>query len=93
MSLAVRAGEVVGLGGLVGSGRSELLHLIYGIEVPEEGEVRWTGGCLHPGRPGAAIRAGLGLAPEDRKSQGLVLDWSLAKNVVARRPAPLRARA
>jgi ribose transport system ATP-binding protein len=80
VSLEVRAGEVVGLGGLVGSGRSELLHLIYGLEVPEEGEVRVDGRVLHPGRPGAAIRAGLGLAPEDRKSQGLVLGWSLAKN-------------
>jgi ribose transport system ATP-binding protein len=80
VSLQVRAGEVVGLGGLVGSGRSELLHLIYGLEVPEEGEVRVDGRMLHPGRPGAAIRAGLGLAPEDRKSQGLVLGWSLAKN-------------
>ena len=80
VSLQVRAGEVVGLGGLVGSGRSELLHLIYGLEVPEEGEVRVDGRVLRPGRPGAAIRGGLGLAPEDRKSQGLVLGWSLAKN-------------
>ena len=80
VSLQVRAGEVVGLGGLVGSGRSELLHLIYGLEVPDEGEVRVDGRVLHPGRPRAAIRAGLGLAPEDRKSQGLVLDWSLTKN-------------
>jgi ribose transport system ATP-binding protein len=80
VSLQVRAGEVVGLGGLVGSGRSELLHLIYGLEVPESGEVRVDGRVLRPGRPGAAIRAGLGLAPEDRKSQGLVLGWSLSKN-------------
>ena len=81
VSLAVRAGEVVGLGGLVGSGRSELLSLIYGIDDPEEGEVLVDGRRLRPGRPWAAIKAGLGLAPEDRKSQGLVLDWSLAKNV------------
>lgn len=80
-SLQVRAGEVVGLGGLVGSGRSELLGLIYGIEIPEEGEVFLGGEKLAPGSPGRSIRAGLGLAPEDRKSQGLVLDWSLTKNV------------
>ncbi|WP_205699409.1 sugar ABC transporter ATP-binding protein [Conexibacter sp. SYSU D00693] len=80
VSLEVRAGEVVGLGGLVGSGRSELLHAIYGIDVPEEGEVVVGGEPLAPGSPARAIRAGLGLAPEDRKSQGLVLDWSLAKN-------------
>ena len=80
MSLQVKAGEVLGLGGLVGSGRSELLGLIYGIESPDEGEVWMDGRRLPPGRPGAAIAAGLGLAPEDRKSQGLLLDWPLVKN-------------
>jgi ribose transport system ATP-binding protein len=79
-SLSVRSGEVVGLGGLIGSGRSELLSLIYGIDVPEAGEVLVGGEPLKPGSPSRAIAAGLGLAPEDRKSQGLVLDWSLAKN-------------
>ena len=81
VSLEVRAGEVVGLGGLVGSGRSELLRLIYGIDPPEEGEVLVDGEQLPPNRPDRAIAAGLGLAPEDRKSQGLLLDWSLTKNV------------
>jgi ribose transport system ATP-binding protein len=81
VSLQVHAGEVVGLGGLVGSGRTELLRLIYGLDVPEEGEVHVDGKRLAPGSPRRAIEAGLGLAPEDRKSQGLVLDWSLAKNV------------
>jgi ribose transport system ATP-binding protein len=81
VSLQVRAGEVLGLGGLVGSGRTELLRLIYGIDVPESGEVFVDGSRLAPGSPARAIAAGLGLAPEDRKSQGLVLDWSLAKNV------------
>ncbi len=81
VSLEVRAGEVVGLGGLVGSGRTELLRLIYGMETPDEGEV-WVGGeKLPPNRPDKAIAAGLGLAPEDRKSQGLLLDWSQTKNV------------
>jgi ribose transport system ATP-binding protein len=81
VSLQVRAGEVVGLGGLVGSGRTELLRLVYGLDVPEEGEVLVEGKALKPGSPRRAIEAGLGLAPEDRKSEGLVLDWSLAKNV------------
>jgi ribose transport system ATP-binding protein len=80
VSLQVHAGEVLGLGGLVGSGRTELLRLIYGLDLPEEGEV-WLEGKRLPARPAAAISAGLGLAPEDRKSQALVLDWSLAKNV------------
>ena len=81
VSLEVRAGEIVGLGGLVGSGRSELLGLIYGLEKPESGEVLIEGKPLSPGRPDRAIAAGLGLAPEDRKSQGLLLGWSQVKNV------------
>jgi ribose transport system ATP-binding protein len=81
VSLQVRAGEVVGLGGLVGSGRTELLRLIYGVDTPEQGEVLVNGRRLPPGKPGRAIAAGLGLAPEDRKSQGLLLEWSQTKNV------------
>jgi ribose transport system ATP-binding protein len=81
VSLQVRAGEIVGLGGLVGSGRTELLRLIYGLDTPEEGEVWMDGKRLPPNRPDRAIAAGLGLAPEDRKSQGLLLGWSLTKNV------------
>jgi ribose transport system ATP-binding protein len=79
-SLQVHAGEVLGLGGLVGSGRTELLRLIYGLDVPDEGEI-WLEGNRLPTSPSAAIAAGLGLAPEDRKSQALVLDWTVAKNV------------
>jgi ribose transport system ATP-binding protein len=81
VSLTVHAGEIVGLGGLVGSGRTELLRLIYGLEQPEEGEVYVEGKRLPPNRTDRAIAAGLGLAPEDRKSEGLLLDWSLTKNV------------
>jgi ribose transport system ATP-binding protein len=81
VSLQVRAGEIVGIGGLVGSGRTELLRLIYGLDTPEEGEVWMDGERLPPNRPDRAIAAGLGLAPEDRKSQGLLLAWSQTKNV------------
>jgi ribose transport system ATP-binding protein len=81
VSLQVRAGEVLGIGGLVGAGRSELLRLIYGLDRPDSGEVWVEGRRLPVGRTSRAIDAGLGLAPEDRKSQGLLLDWSLAKNV------------
>ena len=80
VSLQVHAGEVVGLGGLVGSGRTELLHLIYGLDHPEEGEVMVEGKPLRS-TPRHAISQGLGLAPEDRKSQALLLDWSTTKNV------------
>ncbi len=81
VSFEVRAGEVLGIGGLVGSGRSELLRLICGLDQREAGEVKVEGRRLAPNRPDRAIAAGLGLAPEDRKSQGLLLDWSLTKNI------------
>jgi ribose transport system ATP-binding protein len=81
VSLEVKAGEVVGLGGLVGSGRTELLRLVYGLDPLDEGEIFLQGKRLRAGHPRAAIRSGLGLAPEDRKSQALVLDWSQMKNV------------
>jgi ribose transport system ATP-binding protein len=80
-SFHVRAGEVVGIGGLVGAGRTELLRLVYGLERPDTGEVYLDGSKLPAGRPDVAIGRGMGLAPEDRKSQGLLLGWSLAKNV------------
>jgi ribose transport system ATP-binding protein len=80
-SLEVRAGEVLGIGGLVGAGRSELLRAIYGVDGRDAGEVLVDGRPLPPGRPDRSIAAGLGLAPEDRKSQALLLDWNLIKNV------------
>ena len=80
-SFQVHAGEVVGIGGLVGAGRSELLRLIYGVDKADTGEVHLDGKQLPMGRPNVSIERGMGLAPEDRKSQGLLLGWSLAKNV------------
>jgi ribose transport system ATP-binding protein len=81
VSFRVHAGEVVGIGGLVGAGRSELLRAIYGVDPRDSGEVSVDGRRLPAGRPDLSIAAGLGLAPEDRKSQALLLDWSLIKNV------------
>ncbi|CAA9496041.1 MAG: Ribose ABC transport system, ATP-binding protein RbsA [uncultured Solirubrobacteraceae bacterium] len=80
-SFTVAAGEILGIGGLVGAGRSELLRLVCGLDKPDSGEVELDGRRLPPGRPGAAVAAGLGLAPEDRKSQGLLLGWPVARNV------------
>jgi ribose transport system ATP-binding protein len=79
-SFALREGEILGLAGLVGSGRTELLRLIYGLDPPQSGEVEVGGQRLPPGRPDLAIRAGLGMAPEERKSEGLWLDWSMIRN-------------
>ena len=81
VSLELRAGEVLGIAGLVGAGRSELLRAIYGVDRRDEGEVLVAGRPLPPHRPDRAIGAGLGLAPEDRKSQALLLEWNLTKNV------------
>jgi ribose transport system ATP-binding protein len=81
VSFEVRAGEVVGLGGLVGAGRTEVLRLVLGVDRPDAGTVSVDGDALPPGRPAAAIRAGVGLAPEERKSQGLWQDWDLVRNV------------
>jgi ribose transport system ATP-binding protein len=81
VDLQVHAGEIVGLGGLVGSGRSEVLRLIAGIDPRDEGEVLVEGKPLRAYNARRAIDAGLGLAPEDRKSQALMLDWSQTKNV------------
>ncbi|MDY7101008.1 MAG: sugar ABC transporter ATP-binding protein [Actinomycetota bacterium] len=77
----LRAGEVLGIGGLVGAGRSELLRALYGVDRRDGGEVRIDGQLLPAGRPDRAIAAGLGFAPEDRKSQALLLEWDLTKNV------------
>ncbi|MDT7571308.1 MAG: ribose transport system ATP-binding protein, partial [Actinomycetota bacterium] len=81
VSLTVRAGEIVGIAGLVGSGRSELLETIYGARASQAGEVRLDGRRLPPGRVTNAVRAGLGLAPEERKSQALILEDRIYRNV------------
>ena len=81
VSFELRAGEVLGIAGLVGAGRSELLRAVYGVDDRDAGEVLVDGNRLPPNRPDRAIAAGLGLAPEDRKSQALLLGWSLTKNV------------
>ncbi|GAA4541799.1 sugar ABC transporter ATP-binding protein [Streptomyces collinus] len=79
--LEVRPGEIVGLAGLVGSGRSEILETVYGARKPTTGEVLVDGRALKPGSVRAAVRAGLGLAPEERKAQGLLMLESVTRNV------------
>ncbi|WP_243075764.1 sugar ABC transporter ATP-binding protein [Microbacterium sp. SS28] len=81
VSFSVRAGEVVGLAGLVGSGRSEILETIYGARRSTAGAVRIGGKTLRRGSVVAAVREGIGLSPEERKSQGLVLDEPIFVNV------------
>ncbi|HEY7070614.1 MAG TPA: sugar ABC transporter ATP-binding protein [Acidimicrobiales bacterium] len=81
VSFDVREGEILGVGGLVGAGRTELLRLVAGVDRPDAGRVVVGDRALPPGRPDLAIRAGVGLAPEERKSQGLWPGWSLVRNV------------
>ncbi|MEU7070412.1 sugar ABC transporter ATP-binding protein [Streptomyces narbonensis] len=81
IDLEIRPGEIVGLAGLVGSGRSEVLETVYGARRPTAGRVLVDGRPLRPGSVPAAVRAGLGLAPEERKAQGLLLLESVTSNV------------
>ncbi len=81
VSFRVRAGEIVGLAGLVGSGRSEILESVYGARRADRGSVTVAGRRLRSGSVGAAVKAGVGLAPEERKSQGLLLDHAVYQNV------------
>jgi len=80
-SFEVRAGEILGIGGLVGAGRSELLRAIAGLDPVARGEVSVGERVLPRDRPDLAVAAGIGVAPEERKSQGLWLDWSQVRNV------------
>ena len=81
VSFVVNAGEIVGIAGLVGAGRSEVLETVYGARKSDAGVVWVNGKRLRPGSVTAAVAAGVGLAPEERKSQGLLLDQSVATNV------------
>jgi ribose transport system ATP-binding protein len=79
--ISARAGEIVGIAGLVGSGRTELLETIFGARRPAHGRVAVGGRELRAGSVTAAVQAGIGLAPEERKSQALLLDQSVAANI------------
>jgi ABC-type sugar transport system ATPase subunit len=81
VDLAIRAGEIVGLAGLVGAGRSELLEAIFGSRT-RSGEVVVDGVALPAGRPSTAIARGIGYVPPDRKSQGVVLGMSILDNIM-----------
>ncbi|GAA3712284.1 sugar ABC transporter ATP-binding protein [Zhihengliuella alba] len=81
IDLSVRPGEVVALAGLMGAGRTELLRCLAGADHYASGEVRVNVRKLKPYDVAAATRAGVGHVPEDRKTQGLVLDASVAENI------------
>jgi len=80
ISFIVRAGEVLGLAGLVGAGRSEIAHALFGLDPHAVGRIAVAGQAVHLTSPAAAMAHGIGLVPEDRKRQGLVLSMSAMSN-------------
>ena len=80
VSFEVRRGEIVGLGGLVGAGRTEIVRAIAGADIPKTGEVFVQGKVLHVHGPSDGINAGIAFITEDRKAQGLVLGMSVREN-------------
>jgi rhamnose transport system ATP-binding protein len=92
VSFEVRRGEIVALAGLVGAGRSEVARAIFGIDTPDAGHVEVDGARLKRGSPAAAMRAGIGLVPEDRRQQGLVMELSIERNIGLTRLQVLRNR-
>jgi ribose transport system ATP-binding protein len=81
VSFEVRAGEIVGLSGLVGAGRTEIVRAIAGADIPQSGEIDIAGKRILVRGPHSAIEAGIALIPEDRKGQGLVLGMSVRENI------------
>lgn len=81
IAFSVRRGEIVGISGLLGAGRTELARAIFGADRSDEGDIQVKGRAALVRSPAAAIRAGLGLLPEDRKTQGLVLALSVRENL------------
>ena len=85
VSLEVRGGEVVGIGGLVGAGRSELLDAVFGLDPQATGQVRVSGQSVPMRRPGVMIARDVGYVPEDRRLQGLFLQLGVGENIVVPR--------
>lgn len=81
INLAIRTGEIVGVAGLIGAGRTELAKTIFGIEVPDEGEILLRGKAIRIGHPCEAIEYGIAYLPEDRRKHGVVLDFPISANI------------
>jgi ABC-type sugar transport system ATPase subunit len=81
VSFSVRSGEIVGLGGLIGAGRTELCRAIFGLDAPDSGEIRMDGKIVRVRSPREAVRAGLALIPEDRQHTGLSTALPISYNV------------
>jgi monosaccharide-transporting ATPase len=82
LDVAVREGEVLGLGGLLGSGRTEFARLLFGLDRADTGEIRVAGSTVELHHPADAIAQGLALCPEERKTEGIVADLSVRENII-----------
>lgn len=87
-SLDLRAGEILGMAGLVGAGRTELLRAVFGLDPVRKGRVTVAGVSDHGRPPWVRLRQGVGLLSENRKDEGVALDRSVADNITLSRPAP-----
>lgn len=81
VSFTVRAGEILGFSGLMGSGRTEIMRAIFGLEPLDGGEIMIRGKKAHIRKPADAVKHGIGFITEDRKDEGLVLDFSIRENM------------
>jgi simple sugar transport system ATP-binding protein len=82
MDLSIRPGEVVGLAGLLGSGRTETARMLFGIEPPDSGQYEMAGQTVHIRTPRHAIAQGIALTPEDRRDAGIIPNLSVRENIV-----------
>src|SRR6185295_11972055 len=81
VTLDLRAGEILGLAGLVGAGRTELARTLFGIDRPAGGAITLDGQAIQFASSADAVKAGIFLVPEDRKGSGLLLDFPIAQNI------------
>ena len=80
--LTLHSGEVVGIAGLLGSGRTEVANLLFGVDKPDSGRMTMDGKVIHEFSPAASISRGIALCPEDRKVEGIVSELSIRENIV-----------
>ncbi len=81
-TLGVNKGEVVGIAGLLGSGRTEIARLMFGVDVADSGEITVEGGRINIRNTADAIRIGFGFCPEDRRADGILGDLSVRENII-----------
>ena len=81
LSFSVQSGEIIGVSGLVGAGRTEMLHVLFGVDPAVSGTIKIANQIVNLTSPLDAIQAGVALAPEDRKQQGIVLEMAVRQNI------------